>query len=103
MGKRLHLVSSRSLPEIAPLDSSKIFLTARPEVRAARRAAEMTGDPDSVAGVGRQLEERDQRDTTRKASPLQAAPDALVLDTSDLGIEQVIERILEVVAERRGS
>jgi 3-phosphoshikimate 1-carboxyvinyltransferase len=81
----------------------KVFLTARPDVRAARRAAEMTDERRSVAGVARELEERDQRDSTRNASPLQAAADALVLDTSDLGIEQVIDRILAVVAERRGS
>jgi 3-phosphoshikimate 1-carboxyvinyltransferase len=79
----------------------KVYLTARPEIRAARRAAEMDETSHSVVGIARELEERDQRDSTREASPLQAAADAVVLDTSDLGIDQVIQRIVDLVSERR--
>jgi 3-phosphoshikimate 1-carboxyvinyltransferase len=79
----------------------KIFLTARPEVRAARRANELSAGTDSLVGVARELERRDKRDSTREASPLRPAADAVQLDTSDLGIEEVIDRIVDLVVARR--
>ncbi len=62
----------------------KYFVTASPEVRAARRAAE--GLTDSIA-------ERDRKDSSRATAPLTKADDALLVDTSDMSIEQVVEFI----------
>lgn len=79
----------------APL---KVYLTARPEVRAARRAGESVDA--SVGEVQADLERRDSYDSTRAASPLHAADDAVVIDTSDIDQDAVIERILALVDER---
>ncbi len=75
---------------VAPDAALKIFLTADPRERARRRAAELGADVETVL-VEQTL--RDQRDSTREHSPLQAAPDAIVLDTSGLEVAQVVERI----------
>ena len=81
---------------------AKIFLTARPEIRAARRA----GDPEAVGKdletIAAELDARDEADTTRAASPLQPATDAVIIDTSDLTIDEVVASVLAVVAERTG-
>ncbi len=78
----------------------KIFITARPEVRAIRRAGELTDSAESLAGIALELERRDRRDSTRKTSPLRSAPDAVAVDTSDMTIDEVIDRILEEVGQR---
>jgi CMP/dCMP kinase len=75
---------------VAPDAALKIFLTADPRERARRRAAELGAD---LATVLAEQAMRDQRDSTREHSPLQAAPDAIVLDTSGLEIAQVVGRI----------
>ena len=77
----------------------KLYLTASPVVRAARRAAESGGDVHSVAA---DLARRDRADSSRAASPLQEAADAVVLDTSDLTPEAVVERILHLLPSRPG-
>ena len=77
----------------------KVFLTARPDVRAARRAGEMPQGAGSVAGIAEELERRDRRDTTRAASPLRPAADAVEVDTSNLSIDEVIADILRLVSE----
>ena len=79
----------------APL---KIYLTASPEVRARRRAGEGVLDVEAAA---RNIEERDRLDSSRDESPLKAADDAVVVDTSDLTVEQVVERIV-LEADARG-
>jgi 3-phosphoshikimate 1-carboxyvinyltransferase len=76
----------------------KVYLTARPEVRAARRADEQ-GHED-VARVTADLDRRDTIDSTRADSPLAAAEDALILDTSEMTFEEVVERILTASKER---
>jgi len=81
----------------------KVFLTARPEVRAARRAGELPGGSESLEGVARELERRDRRDSTRQASPLRQAPDAVEVDTSEMSIDDVIARIVQLVSERVGT
>jgi cytidylate kinase len=75
---------------VAPDAELKIFLTADPEVRARRRAAEQGSDPAAVL-VEQVL--RDERDETREHSPLEAAADAVTLDTSELSVGEVVERI----------
>jgi cytidylate kinase len=68
---------------VAPHAELKIFLTASPAERARRR--------------GEAVSERDTRDATRIHSPLQAAPDAKVIDTTSLTLDQVVERIVKLV------
>jgi cytidylate kinase len=75
---------------VAPDAALKIFLTADPRERARRRAAELGADAEAVLA---EQTLRDARDSTREHSPLQPAPDALELDTSGLGVAQVVERI----------
>jgi CMP/dCMP kinase len=75
---------------VAPAAELKVFLTASPEERARRRAAELGADAGTVLA---EQALRDERDTTREHSPLAAASGAVMLDTSALTIEAVVERI----------
>ena len=75
---------------VSPESPLKIFLTASPEVRAERRAAQTGGDAREI--LVSQME-RDQRDTEREHGALKAADDAIEVDTSDLTEDQVVERI----------
>ena len=75
----------------------KIFLTARPEVRAARRAGDPEAEGTAVTDVQASLDRRDHLDSTREVSPLRPAPDAFVIDTSDMALEAVIEEVLAQV------
>jgi CMP/dCMP kinase len=75
---------------VAPDAELKVFLTANASERAHRRASELGGDQATVMA---EQTLRDERDSTRAHSPLQAAPGAVVLDTTDMTIEQVVERI----------
>jgi cytidylate kinase len=80
----------------------KIFLTARPEIRAERRYKQLIekGINANLRALSRDLAERDARDANRPVAPLVPAPDSLVLDSSALSIEAVVERILELCRER---
>ncbi len=77
----------------------KVFLTASDEARAARRFEELEGAGHSVdrEGVLTEMRERDRLDSERDLAPLRAADDATVLDTSDLDLEQVLERLEALV------
>jgi cytidylate kinase len=75
----------------------KIFLDAATDERARRRAAELNGELDAIA---RQIRERDERDRTRAEAPLTQAPDAVYVDSTGLGIEEVEEAILKLVRAR---
>jgi cytidylate kinase len=77
----------------------KVFLDATPEVRAERRLnqAGVTDDPGRAKAIVADLQSRDQRDRTRKTSPLVAADDAIIIDSSKLSIDEVVARILEAV------
>lgn len=79
---------------VAPEAEVKVFLTAAPEVRAARRAAELGADPEAV--LAEQLI-RDERDSQRTHSPLRPAAGAVTVDTSALSLDQVVERVAELV------
>jgi cytidylate kinase len=78
---------------VAPDAELKVFLTASPEERARRRAAEL-GLP--VERVLAEQAQRDERDTSRRHSPLRAADDAVEVDTTGLGIDEVVARIAEL-------
>jgi cytidylate kinase len=74
----------------------KVFLTASVEVRAQRRFDELAlrGERPELSTVRAEVVERDQRDSTRAIAPLRRAPDAVELDSSALGIEDVVQQIV---------
>jgi cytidylate kinase len=80
----------------------KIFLEASLDVRTQRRCDEERerGREVSLAEVRAEIEERDRRDRERAATPLVKAADALLLDTSDLSLDRVIDRVLEIIKAR---
>ena len=80
----------------------KIYLDAAPVERARRRAHDPahSGGPAAVSDVQTLLTERDRSDTTRTASPLYAAADAIVIDTTDRAIDEVVEEVLAIVRAR---
>lgn len=84
---------------VAPDAELKVYLTASAEERARRRAEELGVDPRVVLS---EQTLRDERDSTRAHSPLQAAPDAVVLDTTGLGVEQVVARVAALAREVAG-
>mgnify|MGYP000438005934 CR=1 FL=1 len=75
----------------------KLYITADPSVRASRRAAQ---SEDDVATTQESLLARDHADSTRQASPLELAQDAILLDTTQMNLPEVIEHVLALVAER---
>jgi cytidylate kinase len=77
----------------------KLFMTARPEVRAQRRFHElkMKGATVTLAEVEANIHQRDLDDTTRKADPLTKAADAIVIDNSDITAEEQFVRALDIV------
>ena len=83
---------------VFPDAALKVYLTASPQVRAARRAGE-TGR--EVGEVRAGLERRDRLDSTREASPLQADPESVVIDTTDLTPSESIEQVVRL-AQARG-
>ena len=84
---------------VLPDAGVKVFLDADPAVRAARRAAEPTTQAEpSVADVAADLARRDRLDSTRAASPLAAAPDAVHVDTTSLTADQVVAAVLGLAA-----
>jgi cytidylate kinase len=86
---------------VFPHADVKIFLDAEQGIRAERRIAQANAtDPEKAAKLIRDLQERDQRDTTRTVSPLVAAPDAVHIDSTALSIEDVIATIEQVIAQR---
>jgi cytidylate kinase len=78
----------------------KIFLTASVPARVARRCAQLeeAGARVDVHRLAEELEERDRLDRTRAVSPLVPAPDAHIIDSSDIGIDQVVDEICAIVA-----
>ncbi len=79
---------------VAPDAEAKVFLTADPRERAARRAAELGVDPDTVLA---EQTIRDQRDEAREHSPLRPAPGAVIIDTTGRSVDQVVSQVVEVV------
>jgi cytidylate kinase len=85
---------------VAPDAELKVFLTASPRERARRRAHERGTDPGQV--LAEQLV-RDQRDSTRADSPLEPASDAVTLDTTQLSLDAVVERVVELARDAEQS
>lgn len=86
---------------VLPDADLKVFLTASPEARAARRSGELKGA--DVNATRTALLQRDAADSTRKTSPLAKADDAVEVDTSDLTLQQVIECVVTLVEEKRAA
>ena len=84
---------------VFPNADVKIFLEATPEVRVERRLKQGSGEARKIAA---ELQQRDQRDRTRAASPLVPAQDAVILDSTHLTIDQVVERAEELVRAKMG-
>jgi cytidylate kinase len=84
---------------IAPDADVKLFVTASPEIRAQRRTKELHGRGTNVhfEDVLADIHARDERDSTRAVAPLKQAPDALLLDTSDLTVEHAIAEAVRLV------
>lgn len=84
---------------IFPEAKLKLFLTASAEVRAKRRHKQLleSGICVNIEQILSEVEARDERDRTRSASPLIPADDALIIDTSELGVEEVLEIAFEAV------
>lgn len=82
---------------VFPDAALKVYLTASPQVRAARRAGE-TGR--EVGEVRAGLERRDRLDSTREASPLQADPESVVIDTTDLSPPESVEQVMRLAKAR---
>ena len=89
---------------ILPGAQLKIYLTAGVEVRARRRHQELTAKniPCSLEEIEKDIRERDERDRNRPVAPLKQAEDAVRIDTSDMTIEEVTDRIVELARKRMG-
>ncbi|OLT22739.1 cytidylate kinase [Actinomadura sp. CNU-125] len=86
---------------VAPDAAVKVFLTASEEARAARRTLELAADPGVSAQVTQaEQARRDRIDSTRKASPLTKAADAQEIDSTELGLDEVIEAVVRLAKER---
>lgn len=90
---------------VLPEADVKIFLTASPETRARRRNDQniAAGLEDNFAGVLADVKRRDHLDSTRAVSPLRAAEDALVVDTSDMTETEVVAHLLDLVQQSSGA
>lgn len=81
---------------VLPHANKKFFLTASPEVRARRRTLEFRekGEPANYESILEEVKKRDERDMNRAVAPLKQVEDAIFIDSSDLNIEEVVDRIL---------
>ena len=86
--------------KVFPDADLKIFLEAEPAVRSERRLKQHAAPEKARGAVLEELKERDRRDRTRVASPLEPAPDAVVLDTTHLGLEEVLKRVFRLLEGR---
>ena len=90
---------------VCPEADVKLFVTASPEVRAARRHKELLdrGEASIYARVVQEMQARDARDSRRAIAPLTPAPDAVVLDTSEMDADQAVEAAMNIIASRRAA
>lgn len=107
MGKEKGIVmDGRDIGTVVfPKAELKIFMTARPDIRAARRLEELEqkGIESSLEEVVTNLQERDRIDTTRSDSPLRKAADAIELDNSNLSFEEQVEKVIALATKKIGT
>jgi cytidylate kinase len=98
------VVEGRDIGTVVLPDATlKIYLTASPDVRAQRRAAQLdVTAPDKIAALAQDLRRRDEHDSRRADSPLRPAEDAIVVDSTELDKAGVVARILELAASAVG-
>ena len=102
------VVEGRDIGSVVfPHAQVKVYLTASENERASRRSREMLEREfdqaaAEMAQVAHEIARRDRLDSTRAASPLMAAPDAIHLDTTGMGAGAVVDRVMELVSEREG-
>jgi cytidylate kinase len=87
---------------VFPNSGLKIFLTASARERAERRHKQLkeVGNSVSIATLSKAIQERDDRDRRRTVSPLKPAEDAIEIDTTGLGIREVVEKVMILVKQR---
>ncbi len=107
MARNNHVVmDGRDIGTVVLPDAQvKIFLTASAEVRANRRLLELQAKGDKKATyekVLKEIKERDDRDTNRPIAPLKPAADSVLLDTSDMNIEQAVSAMKDIIEKRLG-
>jgi cytidylate kinase len=86
---------------VAPDAPVKVFLTASEEIRAARRSRDLESDPDAtVETLLQEQARRDRLDSTRVTSPMTKADDAVEIDSTELGLDEVIDAVVRLVQER---
>ncbi len=85
---------------VLPNATVKIFLTASAQVRAKRRYNELCNETVTYDQVLHDIEERDHRDMTREISPLVQAPDAFLMDTSNMTFDEVVLAVLKIIRKR---
>ncbi|HEY2271296.1 MAG TPA: (d)CMP kinase [Jatrophihabitantaceae bacterium] len=96
------VVEGRDIGSVVwPTARPKVYLTASAAARATRRAGELDGE--DVSTVAADIERRDRLDSTRAASPLAKAADAVELDTTDLDIDEVISRLVDMAMHGTGA
>lgn len=98
------VVEGRDIGTVVLPDAElKVFLSADPEERARRRARQ-TGREGELDRIREAISRRDRQDSEREVSPLKPAPDAVVLDTTELALEEVVSRVLDLASGlRRGA
>jgi cytidylate kinase len=102
-GRKKIVTEGRDQGTVAFADADvKFYLTADPAERARRRRRELRarGIDESVEQLRRAIEARDRSDERRAVGPLRPADDAIVIDTTSLGIEEVVEKVLGLVREK---
>ena len=87
---------------VLPKATVKFFLTASPEVRARRRTKELLekGQKADYETILKEIQQRDYQDTHREVAPLKMTRDSVKLDTSDMGIDEVIAAMKEMIAKK---
>ena len=86
--------------KVFPNAEVKIFLDAAPEVRSTRRFLQQPAVTTKEKSVLEELHERDRRDRTRATSPLVAATDAVVIDSTNLNLDEVFQRTVEIIEKK---
>ena len=106
LGRRGAVLNGRDIGTVVFPDADvKFFLTALPEERAHRRFSEEQTQDSTISfeETFADMNERDTRDSTRSDSPLKAADDAVIIDSTGLSIEESFERMMAVVREKTGN